>query len=364
MVKKKMRFWVVTVVMALGFLSAGLVTSARAESVTLTFQQFIPPVGIMADQYRVWAKLIEERTQGRVKINMLWSNSLFSMTEALQSVNAGVADLGFGTGAYYPSQLPTLLSLEHAYNATDVWVGMKALSNLVFKDDTAIQNEYKANGVIAVIPYGSGTFQWFCNGDWKSSADFKGKVGRTMGGARKTWYENMGLKPIFLPVTDIYEAVQRGTVWGYENTLNLSNDLKLFEVTKTLAVLNSGVVMSSYTVMNLKKFNALSKEDQKIMIDTGIEWAQNNMARALIDKEAQLVKEWKEKRGVQVVYPAAEDVAKMRKMGRDAAMELAVSLDKKNAPNGHALNTLKLLWKEVDSAEKELKEKGYPWTRK
>ena len=89
-----------TVLLTVGFLSAGLVTSAPAKSVTLTFQHFLPPVGLMSDQYRLWGKLIEERTEGRVKINWLWSNSLFSMTEALQGVNGGVADMGQCSGSY------------------------------------------------------------------------------------------------------------------------------------------------------------------------------------------------------------------------------------------------------------------------
>ena len=363
MIRKQMMLWSIAVLLTIGFVAPGFVSLVPAKTVELTFQHFLPPVGLMSDQYREWGKLVEKRTEGRVKIKWLWSNSLFSMTEVLQSVNAGLADLGIASGAYFPSQLPTVLGFEHAYNASDVWVGMRATSNLVFKRMPEIQQEFKANGVIAAMPYGSGTFQWFVKGKWDSSNSFRGKVGRTMGGGRKVFYEKLGMKPVFLSVTDIYEAVERGTVWGFDNTLNLSNDLKLYEVLDRVALLNSGVVMSAYTVMNLKKFNALSKSDQQTLLDAGIDWAENMMAKALVEREAVLVKEWKEKRNVNIVYPTAEDLAKMKKIGRDAGMELAKQQDAKTGPKGNAVKAIKMLWEEVDLAEKELKEKGYPWSR-
>ena len=294
MVRKKLMSWAVAVLLTSGFLSAGFIFPAQAKAVELTFQHFIPSVGLMADEYRKWGELIEKRTEGRVKIKWLWSNSLFSMTEVLQSVSAGVADFGQAAGAYFPTQLPTVLVLEHAYNASDLWVGMRASSNLMYKRLPELQKEYEASGVKAVIPYTSGTFQWFLKGNWNSSEDFKGKVGRTMGGGRKVWYEKMGLKPVFISISDVYEAVERGTVWGFENTLSLANDLKQYEVAKTLVLVNSGVVMSSFSVMNLKKFNSLSPKDQQTILDVGIEWGEKHLARALYEREQVLVKEWKE----------------------------------------------------------------------
>jgi len=351
----------IAIVFAVALLAGGLIFPKSAKAVELTFQHFLPSVGLMSDEYRKWGDLIEKKTEGRVKIKWFWSNSLFSMTEALQSVAQGVADFGLASGAYFPTQLPTVLVLEHAYNASDLWVGMRAQNKLFLERMPELQKEYEANGVKWVAPYTSGTFQWYLKGDWTGPESFKGKVGRTMGGGRKVWYERMGMKPVFLAITDVYEAVERGTVWGFENTLNLSNDLKLYEVLNKLVLLNSGVVGSSYTVMNLKKWNALSKKDQKAFIDAGVEWGENMIARTLFEREKTLVKEWKEKRNITVIYPTEKQIADMKKLGRDAAMELAVAQDKRMGAKGKAVQTLKVFWEEVAKAENELKAKGYPW---
>ena len=341
-------------------LAGGFVSPKPAIAVELTFQHLVPSVGLMSDEYRKWGDLVEKRTEGRIKIKWYWSNSLFSLTQALPSIAQGVADLGIVSGAYFPTQLPTVLVFEHAYNASDLWVGMRAQDNLYLKRMPELQKEFAAHGIMWLAPYTSGTFQWFVKGDWKGPESFKGKIGRTMGGARKLFYEKLGMKPVFLSSTDIYEAVERGTIWGFDNTLNLANDLKQYEVVNTLVLLNSGVVMSSGTFMNLKKFQSLPKKDQDALVAASVEWGENIIARNIYEKEKLLVKEWRD-RGINVITPTEKQAAELKKLGRDSAMEVAVAQDKKMGPQGKAVQALKALWDEVGKAEKELKEKGHPW---
>lgn len=346
--------------LALALLAGGAAFSKPASAAEFTFQHFVPSVGLMADEYRKWGEMVEKRTEGRIKIKWFWSNSMFNLTQTLQSVSSGVADFGLAAGAYFPTQLPTILPLEHAYNASDVWVGARATSNLFTKRMPELQKEFEAAGVKWVAPYSSGTFQWHQNGDWKGPQSLQGKVGRTMGGARQEWYKKLGLKPVFMNISDVYGAMEKSTISGFENTLSLTNDLKLYEVAKTAVMFNSGVVMSAYTVMNLKKFNSLSKKDQQILVDTGVDWGENVLARALYEKEKNLVEEWKAKK-VNVIYPPAEQIAQMRKIAREAAMDLAKEQDKKMGPKGMAVKAVTAVWDEVDKAEKELKAKGHPW---
>ncbi len=357
---KRKTVWFGTVVFfMLSLLSVGNALPQTPKPIELTFNHFLPSVGLMTEEYKKWGELIEKRTEGRIKIKWFWSNSLFSMTEALPSVAAGVADFGVASGAYFPTQLPTVLALEHAYNSSDLWAGMRAQSQ-VFKKNPHMEMEFERNGVKRAAPYTSGRFQWYLKGKWNSPEDFKGKVGRTMGGGRAVWYEKMGMKPVFMAITDVYEAVERGALWGFENTLNLSNDLKLYEVINTLVMANSGTVMSSYTIMNLKRFNSLSPKDQKIIIDTGVEWGENMIARAIHEKETTLVEEWK-KRGISVVYPTAKDLANMKKIARDAATDLAKKQDERMKTPGRTVKVLETLWSDVDKLEAEVAQKGYPW---
>ncbi len=330
------------------------------KPIELTFNHFVPSVGLMGEEYKKWGDMLEKRSNGRLKIKWFWSNSLFSMTEALPSVASGVADFGVGSGAYFPNQLPTILALEHAYNSSDVYAGLKAQTQL-FRKMPELEKEFENHGVKRACPYGSGTFEWFMKGNWTSPADFKGKVGRTMGGGRAVWFEKLGLKPMFMAITEVYEAMERGALWGFENTLNLANDLKQFEVINNLVQVNSGTVMSSYTFMNLKKFNSLPPDLQKVIIDTGVDWAENSLGKAIVERETNITKEWVEKRGIKLTKPKPEDMAFMKKAGRDAALEMAKKQDAKLGTPGKTEKVLKTLWEIVDQDERTIAQKGYPW---
>lgn len=358
--KKKILFASVLVFFAFSLIFAGNILAQKP--VELVFGHYVPPVGLMADQYRLWGDLVEKKTEGRVKVKFFWSNSLFSRAEALKSVADGIADFAASSAVYFPTQLPTALALDHGFNSSDVWVGVRA-QNQLFLKNPELDREFERNGVKRVAAYNTGTFQWYVKGKWGGIEDFKGKVGRTMGGGRAAWYERMGMKPVFMSISDVYEAVSRGALWGFENTFNLANDLKHFEVISTLVVVNSGTVMSGGTLMNLKKFNSLSERDQKAVMEAGIEWGEMVMARALVERERTLVDEWK-KKGIVVVYPPAKELAEMRKMAREAALDLARRQDERLGTPGRAVKALEALWAEVATAERELAERGYPWAKK
>jgi TRAP-type C4-dicarboxylate transport system substrate-binding protein len=347
--------------LSVSFLAFGFASAAPPKPIELTFNHFTPPVGIMAENYKAWASMIEQRTGGRVKIKFYWSSALFGMKEVLRSISSGIADIGFMHGAYEPSAAPLGLILDTTYNADDLWVGQRAHSRL-YETVPELKNEYLKNGVQWIAPYTSGTFQWFMRDKWTSSDDFKGKVGRIMGGARTLWYKKLGLKGVFLPVNEIYEATERGMIWGFENTLNLANDLKHQEVIKTVVLLNSGVVMGTYTIMNKKKFDSLPKDIQGIILATGKDWGENLVCRTIYEKEQKIIGEWK-KMGITAVTPAPDDLKKMKKMAKEANLQFAKQQDAKRKTPGQSVKILEALWKEVEKAEAELAQKGLPWKK-
>lgn len=335
--------------------------AASEKPVVLTYTHFIPSVGLMGDLWKKWAALIEERTGGRVKIKFFWSLSLMQQTEVLQGVSQGIADIGIISGGYFPTQLPKIMILEHAYNASDVWVGARATWRL-YQSIPDLQDELAKSNLINIAPYASGVFQLFTKDAWSGSESMRGRTIRTMGGPRATWYTNLGAKPVFMQVNDCYEAIERGVLWGFENTLNLANDLKQYEVVKTLVLVNSGIVGSTTNGMNLKKFKSLPQDIQKIIMDVGTYWGDNILARGIYEREKNIIEEWK-KKGITIARPSSQDIAKMKKVARDAAMELAIKQDERYKTAGQTVKILKTFYSEVDKAERELAEKGYPWTR-
>jgi len=112
--------------------------------------------------------------------------------------------------------------------------------------------------------------------------------------------------------------------------------------------------------MNLKKFKSLSPDLQKIIVDVGVEWAENSLARALYEKESTILPAWS-KKGIKVVKLRADDLAYIKKTARDAALDLAKKQDVRMGTPGKTERVLRGLWEFVDKEEEIVATKGHPW---
>ena len=77
----------------------------------------------------------------------------------------------------------------------------------------------------------------------------------------------LGASPVTIPHPEVYTALERGVVDGYMFPFSDAADLSLFEVCKYFVdhtFYESGNLVA---IMNLKKWNALPKHLQKLMID-------------------------------------------------------------------------------------------------
>jgi TRAP-type C4-dicarboxylate transport system substrate-binding protein len=91
-----------------------------------------------------------------------------------------------------------------------------------------------------------------------------------------TW----GASPVFLSPAELYLALQRGAIDGYALIYDIINGLKLYEVTPYMVETGFSFNISIET-MNLKKWNALTKEDQEIFNQTAREISQWNYDQTL-----------------------------------------------------------------------------------
>jgi TRAP-type C4-dicarboxylate transport system substrate-binding protein len=83
----------------------------------------------------------------------------------------------------------------------------------------------------------------------KSLADLKGMKIRTPGGLQTSYIKALGAEPVFMPLGDVYLALETGTIDGLVTCPPLVLAFKLFEVAKygvitTFGCVTEGVVMN------------------------------------------------------------------------------------------------------------------------
>jgi len=288
-------------------------------------------------QHKWWAAEVEKRTGGKLKVQIFWLESLVKWKDALPGIQSGVADFAWVSSTYFPSQFPRYLVLDNLFNFGDDYVAaILALLDTV-DNEPNLKGELAKADIILVAPHISGHAPIGTKAPIKSVKELKGKSLRTYGGVRTQFYNNLGANPIFMSFSDMYEAMNRGTIDALgDMAIVLSNAFKLYEVVKAVntnappGVHGNGGALASGFYMSLKKFNALPKETQKMFLDLRREYGVR-YAQTLMDDEGAIRKEWETKHGVKFFEPSPEDQKFVLEAGNAANEELI----KKQEADGH-----------------------------
>ncbi|MFN0301783.1 MAG: TRAP transporter substrate-binding protein [Burkholderiales bacterium] len=333
--------------------------AADIPSITLKVADSFPPVGFVPEMKKIWADNITKRTDGKVKFQFFWSESLFKQTDGAPNLAAGVADISNVSSTYDPAKTALWMTLDMPFNARDYWCGISA-SVKTQQDEPNLRKTFDQLGFLPMTGYASGHFHFLSNKPIEKLADLQKKRIRSYGGARIKMYEPLGISPIFMPYGQIYEAVERGVVDGAEGTILLTDSFKHYEIAKFMTVTNSGMALAAPLSISLKRWNSFPDSLKKIFIEAGNEHDQL-FARRMIEQEEIKVKEFQEKRGMRYIRLSPADQATLEKAGKDAQDQWLADMDKKNVP---ARATWAMFQNLQNACEKEIKANGYPWQKK
>ncbi|MDR2589261.1 MAG: TRAP transporter substrate-binding protein [Spirochaetales bacterium] len=89
-------------------------------------------------------------------------------------------------------------------------------------------------------------------------------------------FEALGAKPVPLPSSEIYSAIQLGTANGEDNSVQTQYDFKTHEVAKFFTVINY-IADASFLFMNKDFFYSATPEDQKVFLAAGKNFAETNV---------------------------------------------------------------------------------------
>ncbi len=361
----KTRFLVLMATLAL-FLTVVCVGSTSPVLAKEYFKELrvaepLPPQSFAGQMHQYWASELEKRTKGRVKVKFFWMESLVKWKDMLQGVSSGIADVGTVAATYHPSDLPLYMLLDNPLNAVDYWAGSRACTDACLKQPDLVA-ELKKNNLRHLVPWNSGGFNFCTKKKWTSLSELKGKTFRSYGGAQIDYLQNLGINPIFMPYSEIYEALQRGTIDGNGTcVLQLSDALKHYETIEQCTDMQAGfVVGGSSLVMNYKVWEGMPKDIQKIMDELDYEMAAY-WAKSLYEVEAKIRDKWKDKYGILMNEISPEQLQVSNAAAEKADQTFIKNLESKGLPAEKVWDYFR---GRVVEYQKEVKAKGHPWDRK
>lgn len=240
---------------------------SQEKVVQLKYASFWPPMSTMSGVAEQWCKEVEKRTNGAVKITFLPGGTLVPATQSYEAAVKGITDISMTATQWTAGRFPLTEAIFLPLGIRSSQQGTKLLNAWYKKFKPKEYDDVKV-----LYFFTSGPSHFMTVKPIASIKDLKGLKIRG-GGETMKQISAMGAIPISVPISDAYEAFQRGICDG---VLISSNTLKAYRWGDLLRGIQINDGLGSVAVLlvtiNKKKWNSLPPDVQKVMEQVSDEW--------------------------------------------------------------------------------------------
>lgn len=253
------------------FVSVTVTAPSQAKTIKLNYSIFFPASHVQCQAGMEWAKTINEKSGGQVDITVFPGGTLTPAPQTYDSVVKGIADIGMSCFAYTRGRFPVMEAADLPLGYPD---GMTA-SKVVNEFYTAVQPKELADvKVLYLHAHGPGLLH--TQKPVTTLAGLKGMKIRSTGLSAKI-VEALDGVPVAMSQGDTYESLKKGVVEGTFGPMEVLKGWRQGEVIKSTTECTSiGYTTTMYVVMNLKKWNSLPEDIQKLFEETSRKAVENH----------------------------------------------------------------------------------------
>ncbi len=230
--------------------------------------------GVAIDTF---AREVDARTNGRYKIQTFYAGALGAERESVEGVQLGTLDLTLTSTGPLPNFVPEIAILDIPFLFRDYAHARAVLDGPIGQE---LLQKFPPKGMVA-LAWGENGFRHMTNSKRPVNLpdDLKGLKMRTMENPIHIQaYKQFGILPTPMAFTEVFTALQQGTVDGQENPLSVITAAKLDQVQKNLS-LTGHVYSPAVILMNKAQWDKLSAADKQAFLDAAREAVKANRAR-------------------------------------------------------------------------------------
>jgi TRAP-type C4-dicarboxylate transport system substrate-binding protein len=306
-------------------------TPTKSQAVDLTYSTFFPAPHIQAVLATEWAKEVEKRTNGAVKVTVFPGGTLTPANQCYDGVVKGISDIGMSVLSYTPGRFPLMEVIDMPLGYRSGAQATRLINAFYAKFQPKELDDTK---VMYLMAHGPG----IVNTNKKPVSkleDLKGMKIRCTGTSSKV-VSHLGATPVAMPQPETYDALQKGVVEGVMSPIETAKGWKFAEVVK-YHTLNYGSAYSLgfFVTMNKQKWNSLPKDVQATIEKINQEWIEKS-ARAWesSDKEGM---EYTKSKGNQIITLSKAEDERWAKLTRPILDEYVAAMKAKGLPGEEAL---------------------------
>lgn len=254
---------------AAGAMAAGLVATAcngtgedgpgADAEITLSYSFFAPAASFPGVQMEEWAKLVAERTDGRVTVELFPGGTLLDTGDTYDGVREGVADVGMDSPAYDVGRFPFSSVVSLPIDFPNAQVASLTMLDLLEEYQPEEFADFEIITAFTTEPARIQTTQPVTSRD-----DLRGLELRAAGGAVPS-LRALGASPVGMPMPEVSEALQTGAVDGYLASREVLQDFGLAEQVGYVTDYTLGVSTTFVAVMDRAAFDALPADVQDVV---------------------------------------------------------------------------------------------------
>jgi C4-dicarboxylate-binding protein DctP len=245
------RAFFVAAVCALAFAQSALSQTQTQTPIVIKFNYVVAPDTPKGKGAQRFKELAEQRTGGKVKVELYPNSQLYKDNEELEALQLGAVQMlapslakfgPLGVKDFEVFDLPFIFKDQTAFRAvTEGAIGLELFKKL------------EAKGIQGLAYWDNGFHIMSANKPLRSVADFRGQTMRVQSSkVLEAQMRALGAIPQVMAFSELYSGLHSGAVDGTEGVPSNFYTQKIFEVQKHITLSNHGHL--AYAVIVNKKF--------------------------------------------------------------------------------------------------------------
>ncbi|MDR2174443.1 MAG: DctP family TRAP transporter solute-binding subunit [Synergistaceae bacterium] len=235
----------------------------------------------------LFADKVREYSKGEMECKIFDSAQLYKDTEIVEALQDALVDTGLVATNKWSGMIPAIDIFEMPFVFKDLG-SIKKFLDAGASD--LLDKEFESKGVKNLFWVDYGYIQFFNNRrPLKKPADMKGLTMRSFSGSDAETLQTLGGAPTVMSSSEMYMALQRGTVDGATTGMPAAVSRKIHEVQKYMTLANYTTAQFAVQA-NLEWWNGLSAEEKEVVLKAGRDaeaWVRGAIADS--ENEAQKV---------------------------------------------------------------------------
>ena len=281
-----------------------LAGSASAEPTKLKFAMFSPDSEItVRTVFTPFAEAVNKEAPDDVQIELYPNGALGrNPQQQAQMILDGVADMALVVPSYTPGRFEENEVFELPGLFKDLREATLVYTHLVESGKIKGYEDFVPIAMVTTAPYSIHT-----NSPVTSMKDLDGKKIRSTGAIEGEVLKKFGAAPIGMPITEVPEAIGRGTIDGTTAHPSALFDWGIVRVTSDHYFTRLGVV-PLVVLMNREKFDSLSDAGKEAIRKYAGDWMAKTYIASIGAYNDSLVEKLKSDPDHHVVFPSQEQM--------------------------------------------------------